>query len=235
MKYRNLALKMNLQKFTGTGLEFLKEVLGDQYDAFVNAVKTYNEKPENKDKQVKLGNIASGDYVSKEKYDRSVNDANTYNTQLQTAQTKLEEFNDVDVNDLKTQIQTLTNDLKTQKTNYENKIAERDFTDSLKAAITTAGGKNAKAIMALLDLDTLKASKNQENDIKSAIEACQKDNTYLFGANEPINNPTNKPPVGPTGGGDVAMTKEAFAKLGYRERVALKREQPEVYKTMIEE
>jgi len=45
-------------------------------------------------------------------------------------------------------------------------------------------------------VEALKTSKDQTTDIKAAIEACQKDNGYLFGANEPINNP-----VGPTGGG----------------------------------
>ena len=44
-------------------------------------------------------------------------------------------------------------------------------------------------------MDSLKQSKDQTADIKAAIEDCQKDNSYLFGANEPINNP-----VGPTSG-----------------------------------
>lgn len=60
-------------------------------------------------------------------------------------------------------------------------MAERDFTDRLTAGITKARGKNAKAITALLDVDALKASKNQETDIAAAIEACQKENGYLFG------------------------------------------------------
>ena len=34
--------------------------------------------------------------------------------------------------------------------------------------------------MALLDVDTLKASKNQTQDIEAAITALKKDNDYLF-------------------------------------------------------
>ena len=54
------------------------------------------------------------------------------------------------------------------------------FDHALEAAITGANGRNAKAIRALLDVDTLKSSKNQEADIKAALEAVQKDNGYLF-------------------------------------------------------
>ena len=54
------------------------------------------------------------------------------------------------------------------------------FDHALEAAITGAKGRNAKAIRALLDVDTLKSSKNQEADIKAALEAVQKDNGYLF-------------------------------------------------------
>ena len=60
------------------------------------------------------------------------------------------------------------------------KIADMAFDHALEAAITGANGRNAKAIRALLDVDTLKSSKNQEADIKAALEAVQKDNGYLF-------------------------------------------------------
>lgn len=48
--------------------------------------------------------------------------------------------------------------------------------------------------MAMLDLDALKASKNQSEDIKKALETVKESDAYLFGSDEPFNNP-----VGPTG------------------------------------
>ena len=71
--------------------------------------------------------------------------------------------------------------------------------DGKKAAILAAGGKSDKAVTAMLDVEALKASKNRDADIKTALEACQKDHAYLFGSDEPINNP-----VGTTGGGTGA-------------------------------
>lgn len=51
-------------------MEFLKDILGDElYKQFETAVNAYNGNEANKDKQIKLANLASGDYVGKGKYD----------------------------------------------------------------------------------------------------------------------------------------------------------------------
>jgi hypothetical protein len=119
-----------------------------------------------------------------------------YKGQLDTAQDALKKFDGVDVEQLKGEITKLNTDLQTKESEYQSKLSDMTFSQSIEAAIAAAGGKNVKAVKALLDMETLKSSKNQEADIKSALETCQKDNDYLFGANEPFNNP-----VAPTGGG----------------------------------
>lgn len=178
-------------------MEFLKAILGDGYATFEAAVKAWNEKPENKDKQVKVANIGTGDYVGKSKYDALETEKNGLASQLQTATESLKKFEGIeDPAKLQAEIVKLQGDLKTQKDSYEGQIADMQFNSTLESAITAAGGRSAKAIKALLDVDKLKASKDQTADIKAAIEACQKESSYLFGANEPINNP-----VGPTNGG----------------------------------
>ena len=53
-----------------------------------------------------------------------------------------------------------------------------------------------KAVMAMLDMDALKASKNQSEDIKKALETVKESDAYLFGSDEPFMNA-----VGATGGG----------------------------------
>lgn len=54
------------------------------------------------------------------------------------------------------------------------------FQHTLDAAITGAKGKNAKAITALLDVETLRGSEDQQKAINDALEALKKDNGYLF-------------------------------------------------------
>ena len=75
------------------------------------------------------------------------------------------------------------------------------FMDSIKEAVKTAGGRNEKAVIAMLDIDALKKSKNQSDDIKTALENVKKSDGYLFGANEPINNPVGG--TGGNGGADI--------------------------------
>lgn len=82
----------------------------------------------------------------------------------------LEEFKDADVSGMKQKIEDLEKDIKAKDADYQQQIADRDFNDVLKDSINAAHGKNAKAITALLDVDTLKASKNQKEDVAAAIK-----------------------------------------------------------------
>lgn len=51
-------------------MDFLKEILGEEfYSQFAEKINAYNGNEANKEKQVKLANLASGEYVGKGKYD----------------------------------------------------------------------------------------------------------------------------------------------------------------------
>ena len=95
----------------------------------------------------------------------------------------LDEFKDADVSGMKLKITELENSIQEKDTAHQKEIEERDFNDLLKEAISVAHGKNAKAITALLDVDTLKASKNQKEDIAAALKdlAEAEDSKMLFG------------------------------------------------------
>ena len=130
--------------------------------------------------------------AEKEKTRKAEGERDNYKTQLDTVNTKLEEFEGVDVKDLQGQITKLQGDLKAKEDECAAKEAERVFTTAIKAA----GGRNEKAVIAMLDMESLKGSKNQSEDIKKALEDVKKSDGYLFGADEPINNQ-----VGSLGGG----------------------------------
>ena len=131
-----------------------------------------------------------------------------YKSQLDTATAELDRFKDLQPEEMQATITKLQDDLKAKDDEYAAKEADRVFKDTLKAAIKTAGGRNDKAVMALLDIDALKASKDQTEDIKKALEAAKKSDAYLFGENEPFNNP-----VGPTGGGGDDLGKDSMASI----------------------
>lgn len=119
-----------------------------------------------------------------------------YKSQLETAQNALKEFEGVDVKDLQGKIENLNNELKTKETEYQNKIADMEFNSVLDGAITKSGARNAKAVKALLDLEALKSSKNQAEDISKALETVKSENDFMFTSQEPFKNP-----VGDTGNG----------------------------------
>lgn len=99
----------------------------------------------------------------------------------------LEEFKDADVSGMKQKIDDLEEVIRTKDETHRKEIADRDFNDILKESITSAKGRNAKAITALLDIDVLKASKNQKEDIAAALKALTEaeDSKMLFGEPEP--------------------------------------------------
>lgn len=66
---------------------------------------------------------------------------------------------------------------------HKKESEDRAFNDSLAAAITEAKGKNAKAITALLDVESLKGSRNQQADIKAALDSLRTESGYLFDDN----------------------------------------------------
>lgn len=99
----------------------------------------------------------------------------------------LKKFEGVDMEAVNKQISDLKEDLKKKDADHQKEIADRDFSDLLKEGIAGAKGKNARAITALLDVETLKASKNQKEDIAAALKALAEaeDSRMLFGEPEP--------------------------------------------------
>ncbi len=106
-----------------------------------------------------------------------------------TTEEALKKFEGVDAEAMKKQILDLQADLKKKDEDHAAELASRNFDALLKDSITSAKGRNAKAIAALLDMDALKKSKNQKEDIAAALKKLSEaeDSKMLFG--EPEANP----------------------------------------------
>lgn len=106
---------------------------------------------------------------------------------VKTLTASLDKFNDVDPTALTQTIEDLKGQLSQKDVEFAQRLADRDFDDLLNSSITNSKGKSAKAIKAYLDIDTLKKSKNQAEDIKTALEALQKaeDSAFLFATEQP--------------------------------------------------
>lgn len=106
--------------------------------------------------------------------------ADEYKTQLDTAKETLKSFEGVDVAQLQGKVAQLTADLANKDEEHKKQLADRDFNDLISGLAKEYKARDVKTIMPFLDVEKLKASKNQSEDIKAAFDAVKKDNAYLF-------------------------------------------------------
>ena len=158
--------------------------------------------------------------------------------QLATAQQGLAAFDGVDVNDLRSQITNLTNQLSQQ-------AAEFAFNGVLRAAAHEAGALDENDAIALLpNRATLRESKNQAEDVKQAFADLKSRKPYLFqqGAPAPQDGagPEPQPGNGPQGnpiiipkprsqGGNAQPTLQEFLAMTGAERMALRTRNPALF------
>lgn len=212
-------------------MEFLKAILGEElYKQVEAAVNAYNGNADNKDKQVKLANLGSGEYVGKGKYD-------ALDALLKGKETELTNANGL-IAELKKGTKG-NEELQGKITGYESQVAQLQAElekTKLENAIQLAL-RDAKAV----DPDYL-AFKLREKykpeeltldengkvkgiDDKLAGLKTQFPNQFEGAGSKKIIE--NKLPDD-QGGGD-AVTKEDFAKMGYQERLKLFNENPTAY------
>ncbi len=68
---------------------------------------------------------------------------------------------------------------------HREELANVVFSHNLEKAILAANGRNAKAITALLDVDALKASENQQTALEEALQTLKQECSYLFQTETP--------------------------------------------------
>ena len=68
---------------------------------------------------------------------------------------------------------------------HKTQLTQLAFQKALDEGIVKARGRNAKAITALLDVDTLKESENQQQAIEAALAALKQESRYLFEGDVP--------------------------------------------------
>lgn len=221
-------------------MEFLKEILGDDlYKQFAEKVNAHNGNEANKDKQIKIGNLGSGEYVGKGKHDSEIEKLNALisgkDTELQTA------------NNLIAELQKATKgneEMQGKFTEYQNQVAQ------LQAQLAETKVKAALKVALLsekaLDIDYLTYKVNEK--LKGEGKALELDeNENIKGWDDILSglktqfptqfekansiqvdpNPLPNPVINTSG-----VTKEEFAKMGYQSRLKLKQEQPDVYAQM---
>lgn len=99
-----------------------------------------------------------------------------------------ESYDGVDVEELRKKINTLTNDIDTQKTTYETQISKMNLDSVLSAKAKEYGCKDFELAKSQFNYDDLLNSKDQTNDIDKAFKSLKENKPILF--EEEQNKPT---------------------------------------------
>ena len=97
-------------------------------------------------------------------------------------------------------------------------------TFAIELAVKEEKPKNAKALKALLDIDAITYEDGVLGGFSEQMEAIRKENGFLFEEEKHLPKFTHS-----AFGAEAEMTKEEFKKLGYMEKLRLKKEAPQIY------
>lgn len=173
-------------------LEWLKNILGDSWT-------------EDIDKKISA-EIGKG-FVAKADFN-AVNEAKkAAETQLADANKTIAGYKEMDIDAIRKSAADWQAKAEQAQKDADARVDAVRFDAKLDGAISKARGRNAKAIKALLDVDALRASKEQDKDIGAALDALQKDSGYLF---DPAETP---PPYAAGTGTGAVQADDSDAKL----------------------
>lgn len=168
------------------------------------------------DKHAEFNKVVAENYKTIAEHEKKVNrlteDLEAEKTRADTAEATLKGFEGKDFDAITRERDEWKRKHDENEAAHKKEQEDREFNESLVTAISEAKGKNAKAISALLDLDKLRGSRNQQSDIKAALESLRMESGYLFEDNGGAPKFTDPNPGGnPTPG--KALTMSAVMKM----------------------
>ena len=202
-------------------MEFLKAILGEElYSQFESKINEYNGSEANKDKQVKIGNISTGEYVNKSDYDALNETLKGKETELATANTLIADLKKATNGneDLQAKISGYETDI----INLQEQLEETRLKSAVKVALLSA-----KAA----DVDYLTFKLNEKGEKLELDETglkTQFPNMFESGENKGGFKVLGDNRL-PGGREENTLTKDEILKKPYAERAALYAENPDAY------
>jgi hypothetical protein len=216
-------------------MEFLKDILGEElYAQFVAKVNEHNGNEANKDKQVKIGNLGTGEYVGKGKYDALQELVNGKETELKSANELIAELKKGTKGN--EELQKKIGDYDAQVAQLQTQLQETKIKSAIKVGLLEEGCADVdyvtyKLMESLREKgETLELDENENikgwNDRISGLKTQLPTQFTSKEGGKKEYDVDNLP--GGDGGNDT-VTKEQFNKMGYNSRVELKNSNPELY------
>lgn len=146
-------------------MEFLKEILGEElYSQFNEKVNSYNSDEKNKDNQVKIGNLGSGNYVGKEKFDAKETEIAGLKEQLKNANTEIQSYKDMDIDSIKQSVTDWETKYNTDTQALQDKLAKKDYEYKVKEKVSNLKFTSESAKKSFI-ADLMAKDLKLENDV----------------------------------------------------------------------
>lgn len=208
-------------------MEFLKSILGDDlYKQVEEAVSAYNAKDENKDNPLKLVDLRSGDYVSKDKHGDATRERDGYKTQLDEAQRLIAELkNNGGAEDQKQKIAAY----ETRIGELEAELQQQKVESALRTALTDAKVTDPDYIaFKVRKKGEIKLDANGKiKGIEDTIAALKTQFPQHFAKNAEKKVDENKFQGGENG--ENGLTRADLLRKPYGERAQFQKDNPEIY------
>lgn len=124
---------------------------------------------------------------------------------------------------------------KIKKSEYERgkkemgaELEKLKFSNALDGELSKSGAKNVKALKALLNMDGIKYENDTLTGLSEQLETIKKENAYMFDDEKNQSNPHFTTDTSQSG----SITKEAFSKMSYPERLQVYKDDPAAYKEL---
>ena len=128
--------------------------------------------------------LVNDNYKTIAEFDKQKGKLSLAENNAKDIQTKFDKFKEnydgVDVEELRKKINTLTNDIDTQKANYEAQISKMNLDSVLSAKAKEYGCKDFDLAKSQFNYDDLLNSKDQTNDIDKAFKTLKENKPILF-------------------------------------------------------
>ncbi|OMC86923.1 hypothetical protein BK128_09670 [Viridibacillus sp. FSL H7-0596] len=169
-----------------------------------------------------------GTMIPKSRFDEKIDEAKELKQQLADRDTQLKELSDKagDNEALTAQIKSLQEQNETTASEYETKLKQKDFDFKLSEALRDAKARNPRAVIALLNTDSIKLDGDTLIGLDEQLKALKTSDDYLFVA-DGLKGKT--PPGAQKPPGDNSLTKEQFDAMPYSEKAKLYNEDLETY------
>lgn len=221
-------------------MNFLKEILGEElFGQFEAKVNEHNGNEANKDKQIKIGNLGTGEYVGKGKYEALQELVNGKETELKSANDLIAELKKGTKGN--EELQKKIGDYDVQVAELQKQLQETKVKAAIKVALLSEKAvdvdyltfklneklKEKNETLELDENDNIKGWDDKLSGLKTQFpamfeSASSNDGYQVLGDNR-LQGGDNS---------DSGITQEQFSKMGYQSRLKLKQEQPDVYAQM---